>query len=100
MYFKDKCGKRIANLGVKVKIDETRNYILEEIQYNGLMNEKREKVCRALNYFKYFLVFVSAVSECVSNSAFTSLVSVDVGITSSALVLKIYALTARFKKYK
>ena len=49
------------------------------------MNEKHEKVCRALHYFEHFLVFVSTVSRCVSISAFTSLVGVPVGIASSAI---------------
>ena len=44
------------------------------------MNEKHKEDCRALNYFENFLVFVSAVSGCVSISAFASLVGVPVGI--------------------
>ena len=47
------------------KIDETRNHLLEEIKNNDLMSEKYKKKCRALNYFGYFLVFVSAISGCV-----------------------------------
>ena len=45
-------------------------------------------MCRALNYFEHFLIFVSAVGGCVSISVFTSLTSVPVGITSSAVGLK------------
>ena len=61
------------------KIDETRNYLLEEIKHNDLISEKHNNVCRALNYFEYFFVFISAVSSCASISAFTSLVDVLVG---------------------
>ena len=43
------------------KIDETRNHLLEEIKDNDLMSEKQKKVCRTLNYLKYFPVFISAV---------------------------------------
>ena len=57
-------------------------------------------VFRALNYFKSFLIFVSAVSGYVSISAFASLVGVPVGISSFALGLKICALIAGIKKYK
>ena len=49
------------------------------------MSEKHKKVCRALNYLKHFLVFVSAVSDCALISASASLVSVSIGITISAV---------------
>ena len=38
------------------------------------MRGKCKKVCSALNYFEPFLVFVSAVSGCVSIFEFASLV--------------------------
>ena len=57
-------------------------------------------MCRALNYFEHFLVSVSAVSGFVSISVFASQVCVLVGIASSAVGLKMCALTAGFKKYK
>ena len=59
-----------------------------------LMSEKHKKVRRVLNNFERFLVLVSAVSGCVSISAFASLVAVPVGIASSAVGSKICALTA------
>ena len=31
------------------KIDETRNYLIEEINQNKLMNEKHKKCCKAWN---------------------------------------------------
>ena len=40
---------------------------------------KSSKLCRALNYFEHFFVFISAVIGCVSMSAFVSLVGVSVG---------------------
>ena len=42
----------------------------------------------------------SVVNGCVSISAFTSLIGILIGITSSAVGLKIYAITARIEKYK
>ena len=42
-----------------------------------------------MNYFRHFLVFVSTVSGCVSSSAFALLVSIPIGVSSSAVGLKI-----------
>ena len=64
------------------------------------MSEKHKKVSRALNYFKHFLVFVSTVSGCVSNSAFASLIAAPVGTVTSAVGLKICIISAGIKKYK
>ena len=64
------------------------------------MSEKHKIVCRALNYLKDFLVFISAVSDCALISAFASLVSVSIGITISAVELEIFAITVEIKKYK
>ena len=46
------------------------------------------------------LILVATVTGCVSISAFASLVCVPVGITSSALGIKILAITAGIKKCK
>ena len=64
------------------------------------MSEKHKEVCRPLNYFQHFLIFVFAVSNCVSILAFASLVRVSVGILSSRVGIKICAVTAGVKKYK
>ena len=64
------------------------------------MSRQNKNVGRFLNYFEYFLIFVSAVSGCASISAFASLVGFPLGITSSVAELKIWALTAGIKKYK
>ena len=64
------------------------------------MSEKQKKVYRALNYFENFLVFVSAVSDCVFVSVFASSVGVSAGILSSAVELKICAITVGIKKYR
>ena len=52
---------------------------------------------RTLNYFEHFLVFVSALSGCVSNFVFASLVGIPVGIASSAVGVKICAIMAGIK---
>ena len=57
------------------------------------MSEKHKNVCRALNYFEHFIIFISAVSGHVSISAFDSLFRVPVCIASSAVGLKICSKT-------
>lgn len=52
----------------------------------------------ALNYFEHFLVFVSAISGCVSVSAFAPLAGLPVGIASSAVRLKNCELTGGMKE--
>ena len=57
-------------------------------------------MCRVLNYFENFLIFVFAVSGFVSISVFVPLAGVPLGITSSSIVIMICAITAGIKKYK
>ena len=64
------------------------------------MSEKHEKVCRVLNYFEHFLVFVSSVSDFILVSVFPSLIGVSLGIASLAAEIKICIISAEFKKYK
>ena len=52
------------------KIDETRNYLLDEIKHSDLMIEKYNKTCKYLNYVEHLLIFVSTVTGCVSISGF------------------------------
>ena len=82
------------------KIDETRNYFLDVRKHNDLMSEIYKKTCRYLNYVENFLILSSTITGCVSISEFASLVCVPVGITSSAILIKICANTAGIKKYK
>ena len=82
------------------KIDETRNYLLEETKHNDLVNEKYKNTFKYLNYVEFFLILASTITGCVLISRFTWLVGVLVGITSSAVRLKVCAITAGIKKYK
>ena len=75
-------------------IDETRNYFLDEINQNELMNKKYKKVYRVSNYIEYLLILTSTVTGCVSISTFVSLVVILIGIGSSAIGLKTCVLTA------
>ena len=53
-----------------------------------------------LNYIEHFLILASAITGCVSISAFASLLDIHIGITSSAIGLKICAIAPGIKKYK
>ena len=57
-------------------------------------------MCRNLCYFEHSLLFIFAVTGCLSISAFVSFVDIPVGITSSALGLKIYAVTSGINFYE
>ena len=81
-------------------IDETRNYFLEEIKQNELMSRKHKKVCTTLNYIEHFLILASTITGCISISAFASLLGIPIGIMSSAIDLKIYAIAGGIKKHK
>ena len=76
-------------------IEETRNYFLEEIEQNELMSRKYKKVCETLSFIENFLILASG---CVSVSAFASFIVFPLGITSSAIRLKICPIAARMKK--
>ena len=66
------------------KIDETRNYFLEEIKQNKLMSKKQKTVCTTLNYVEHFLILTSTIAELILLSAIASLLGISIGITSSA----------------
>ena len=80
-------------------IDETRNYLIEETNRNELLSKKHKKVCTTLNYIEHFLILASTITGCILISAFTSLIGISIGITSSLIELKICALAAGIKKY-
>ena len=82
------------------KLDETRYYLLEETKHNDLVNEKYKNTFKYLNYVEFFLISASIITGCVLISRFTWLVGVLVGIMSSAVLLKVCAITAGIKKYK
>ena len=78
---------------------KTKNYFLEEIKQNQLMSRKHKMVCATLNYIDHFLILVSTVTWCISISIFVSLLGSPIGIKSSVIGLKGYAIATRIKKY-
>ena len=82
------------------KVDETRNYRLDEIKHNDLMSGKYKNTCKCLNYVEHLLILATAVTSCISISAFVLLVCVPIGVTSSAVGINIRAVTEGIKKCK
>ena len=64
------------------------------------MSTKHKKFCAAPNYIEHFLILAPTTTVCTLIFAFTSLTGILMGITSSAIGLKICAVTAGIKKYK
>ena len=64
------------------------------------MIRKHKKVCTTLNYIEHFLILASTINGCISVSVSASLLGIPIGITSSAILLKICAIAAGIKKYK
>ena len=81
-------------------IDETRNILIEEINRNKLMSKNHKKVSTTLNYIERFLILTSTITGLVSISVFASLIGIPIGVTSSAIGLKICGIAAGIKKYK
>ena len=93
--------EEIMNQGFRLKnIDEIRNYLIEEINQNEFMTRKQKKVCRVLNYIDHSLIAISLITGGVSISVFASLVVIPIGITNSAIGLKICVITTGIKKDK
>ena len=80
-------------------INETATYFLEEIELNELMSRQYKKVYTTLNYIEHFLIMASAITGCISISAFVSLIVIPIGITSSAIGLKVCAVSVGIRKY-
>ena len=76
-------------------INETRNYLIEEINQNELMSKNNKKNYRVLNYIEHSLILISTVTGCIFISAFASLVGIFIGITDPGIGLKICVITAK-----
>ena len=57
-------------------IDETRNYLLEELKQNELTSRKHKKICTSINYIEHFLILASTTTGCISIFAFASLLGI------------------------
>ena len=64
------------------------------------MSQKHKNVSPILNYIDHFLIFTSANTGCILISAFSSLIGIPLGITSSTAGFKICASAAGNRKHK
>ena len=83
-------------------VNETRDYFLEKIEQNELMSRKVQKrfvltVLLTIDYIEDWLILGSTITGCISTSAFASLFDIPIGITSSAIGLKICGIAAGIK---
>ena len=78
-------------------IEEIKNYFIKEVEQNELC-KKHKKVCKILNYTEHFLILASAITRCVSISVFADLVSISIGLKSSAIGLNSFAIAAAMNK--
>ena len=81
-------------------IDETINYLLEEIEQIKLMSRKHIRLYTTLSYIDHFLILVSSITGCISISAFASLLGILLGTISSTIGLKMCAIAVGTKKYE
>ena len=65
---------------------ETRNYFVKEINQNDIMSKRYKNFRTNLNYIAY--------------TVFTTLLGISIGITSSIMGLKTYAINAGIKKHR
>ena len=64
------------------------------------MSRKPKKISTTLNYTEHFLILASETTGCASASAFAFLIGIAIGISSSAIGLKVCAITAEIMKYQ
>ena len=62
------------------------------------MSKKLKKICGVSNYIEDSLTAISAITGCVSVSAFASFFGIPIGITSSAIGLKVFVMSVGIKK--
>ena len=81
-------------------IDETRNYFYEKTEQSDLVSRKHKQVCITLIYIEHWLIFASVISIGILISVFAFSLGIPIGITSSAIGLKICVKVAGIRKYK
>ena len=79
------------------KIYQVKNYLIEEINRNELRNKKHKNVCTVYSDIEKPPIVISTITSYFSIFSFGSLVDIQIGITSSAIRLKICVKVAGIK---
>ena len=82
------------------KINEMKNYLIEEINHIETICMNHKKFCRVLSYIENSLIVISTITVCFQVSAFAFSVGIPTEITSFAIVLKICVIATAIKQYK
>ena len=64
------------------------------------MSCKSNKACTSLNYVEHYLTLAFAVTICISDLTFVSLVYISKGIMSFTIAVNICVIIETIKKYK
>ena len=70
------------------KVDEIRNYLIEDKNQNKIMSNKHKKAWGDFNYIDHLLIAISTITVCVNIFALASLIGTPIGIASYAVGLK------------
>ena len=80
------------------KINEIKDYFVEEIKERELMSKRLSKYIASFDYFDKFLIVLSATSGSVSIASFATVIGTPVGIASASLSLTFSISTGIVKK--
>ena len=64
------------------------------------MSKRHIIVCTTLSYIEYFLILASAITEYIPISDFASMLGISLGIMSSAIGIKTFAIAVGTKNYQ
>ena len=69
------------------KINEIKDYFIDEIKERELMSKRLRKYIASLDYFGKSLIVLSITSDSISLASFVTVIAASVGIVSASLSL-------------
>ena len=99
VYLSFNVDEKNLNQGFRLKnIEKINIYFIKEINQKELMSQKYKNICMTLNSIEHLRISGSTVTGGVFVSVFASLICIPVAIDSSAIGLRICAITEGIKK--
>ena len=80
------------------KINEIKDYFIDEIKERELMSKRLRKYIASLDYFGKSLIVLSITSDSISLASFVTVIAASVGIVSASLSLAFSISTEIVKK--